>query len=216
VAVTNDSTHWPASSGQTKLNASVIDWGTATANWGILLAVGEFDAATAGNLLNFMLLRTSVTVNSGQAFSIPINGAVYNWDPACCYSNYLRDKMGDHIHGGPAFTRPATTYFALMSVKATPAGGGTEFVIGTGSYARVVVTNNSTNWPASSSQTKGDGVLLDWGTATANWGTAIQICEYDAATGGNLLTMGDLVTPYVINSGTPFQIPVNGAVFNWA
>src|SRR5205085_1240964 len=138
------------------------------------------------------------------------------WDPACCYSNYLRDKMGDHIHGGPAFTRPATTYFALMSVKATPAGGGTEFVIGTGSYARVVVTNNSTNWPASSSQTKGDGVLLDWGTATANWGTAIQICEYDAATGGNLLTMGDLVTPYVINSGTPFQIPVNGAVFNWA
>src|SRR5438105_1450157 len=133
VAVTNDSTHWPASSGQTKLNASVIDWGTATANWGILLAVGEFDAATAGNLLNLMLLRTSVTLNFREAYTI-------------------------HSYG----------------------------------------------------------VLLDWATATSNWGTSIQICEYDAATGGNLLTMGDLVTPYVINSGTPFQIPVNGAVFNWA
>src|SRR5712691_3948996 len=135
---------------------------------------------------------------------------------ADCYSNYLRDKINDHVHGGPDFARPATTYFALMTVAPTASGGGTEVTIGSGSYARVAFTNNSTNWPASSGQSKQNAVAINWGTATANWGTIVAIAEYDASTAGNLLTFAALGTSVTVNNGQPFQIPVNGGVYNWA
>lgn len=133
---------------------------------------------------------------------------------ADCYSNYLRDKINDHLHGRTTFTAPATTYFALMTVAPTASGGGTEASGGT--YARVAITNNTTSWPASSGQTKTNGVAIDFGTATSNLGTIVAIAEYDAASGGNLLTFAALTTPVTIASGQPFQIPVGGGVFNWA
>ena len=133
---------------------------------------------------------------------------------ADCYSNYLRDLISSHLHGKTTFTAPATTYFALMTVAPTAAGGGTEASGGT--YARVAVTNNTTNWPASSGQTQSNGVAIDFGTATSNLGTIVAIAEYDASSAGNLLTFAALTTSVAINTGQPFQIPIGGAVFNWA
>jgi hypothetical protein len=126
-------------------------------------------------------------------------------------SNYLANKILDGMNGGTDYTQPATTYFALLTVTCTPAGGGTE-VTG-GSYARIAVTNNSTNWPAASSQQKTNGTLLDWGTATANWGTVVVIAEYDASSGGNLLKYGLLTTAITVNSGQPFSVATGNAVF---
>ena len=131
-----------------------------------------------------------------------------------CYSNYLRDKINDHLHGGPDFVRPATTYFALMTVAPTASGGGTEVTGGT--YARVAMINNAANWPVSSGQTKQNAAVINWGTATVGWGTIVAIAEYDALTAGNLLTFALLATPVVVAAGQPFQIPINGGVFNWA
>ncbi len=133
---------------------------------------------------------------------------------ADCYSNYLRDHIASHLHGKTTYTAPATTYFALMTVACTASGGGTEATGGT--YARVAVTNNTTNWPASSGQTQSNGVAIDFGTATSGLGTIVQIAEYDAITSGNLLTFAALTTPVTIVNGQPFQIPIGGGVYNWA
>jgi len=133
---------------------------------------------------------------------------------ANCFSNYLRDKINDHLHGRTTYTAPATTYFALMTIAPTAAGGGVEAAGGT--YARVAITNDTTSWPASVGQTKNNGVAINWGTATAHFGTIMAIAEYDAATGGNLLTFSPLATPVTVNSGQPFQVPVAGGVYNWA
>lgn len=133
---------------------------------------------------------------------------------ANCYSNYLRDKINDHLKGRTTYTAPATTYFALMTVAPTASGGGTEVTGGT--YARVAVTNNTTNWPNSSGQTKSNGVAIDWGTATSNLGTIVAIAEYDASSSGNLLAFAALTTPVTVNTGQPFQVPIGGGVYNWA
>lgn len=126
-------------------------------------------------------------------------------------SNYLADKIGDGMHGGPDYTHPTNTYFALMTVMPTASGGGTE-VTG-GSYARVTFTNNPSNWPASSGQTKTNAAVIDWGTATANWGTILGVAEYDASTGGNLLSFGPLSTSRIVNNGDSFQVPIGGATY---
>lgn len=126
-------------------------------------------------------------------------------------STYLANKILDGMNGGTNYTQPGTTYFALMTVSPTPAGGGTE-VTG-GSYARVTFTNNSTNWPAASSAQKTNATVIDWGSATANWGTIVAVAEYDASSGGNLLKYGALTTPITVNSGQPFSIPIGSAIF---
>ena len=50
------------------------------------------------------------------------------------FSDYLEDKVLDHVFGGTAYTAPATLYVALYTVAPDDTGGGTE-VTG-GSYVR--------------------------------------------------------------------------------
>lgn len=128
-------------------------------------------------------------------------------------SNYLRDSLNDHVHGGTSFSPPGTTYFALMNARPTAAGGGLE--VSGGSYARVAVTNNTGNWPASSSGVKQNGNAINWGTSTGVWGTVVCVAEYDASSGGNLLWIYDLTTATTIGSGQAFQIPANGLTQSW-
>ena len=49
------------------------------------------------------------------------------------FSDYLEDKVLDHVFGGVAYTQP-TKHVALYTVAPTDTGGGTE-VTG-GAYAR--------------------------------------------------------------------------------
>ena len=114
-------------------------------------------------------------------------------------SDDLENEILDHILGGADYARPATVYVALYTVAPTDAGGGTE-VTG-GSYARVAVTNNATNWPAAASGAKANGTAFAFPTATASWGTVVAFGIFDAATVGNLLYWGDLTVSKVVGSG---------------
>jgi len=58
-----------ATAGSTSNSADIV-FPTATADWGTIVAVGIFDAATAGNLLWYGNLSTSKTVLNGDTFKI--------------------------------------------------------------------------------------------------------------------------------------------------
>lgn len=133
---------------------------------------------------------------------------------ADCFSNYLRDKINDHIHGGPDYTRPATTYFAPMSAMPTASGGGTEVSSNFG--GRAAFTNNVGNWPASAGQTKTNASAINFGTNSGGTVTVVGVAEYDSSAGGNLLTFAALSTPITVNTAGPLSIPSSGAVYNWA
>lgn len=69
-AVTNNATNWPAATGTnptTKANGTAIPFPAPTANWGVVVAWGIFDAVTGGNLLYWGALGTSKTINNGDA-----------------------------------------------------------------------------------------------------------------------------------------------------
>lgn len=114
-------------------------------------------------------------------------------------SSYLENKLNDHVLGGSDYTRPASVYFALYTSAPTESGGGTE--CSGGSYARVTVTNNSTNFPSSSSGVKANGTAITFPTATANWGTVSAFGVFDASTGGNLLYFGTLSATRTVTTG---------------
>ena len=121
-------------------------------------------------------------------------------------SDYLENELLDHVLGGGDYSRPATVYVALYTAAPTDAGGGTE--VSGGSYARVAVTNNATNWPAASGGAKSNGTEITFPTATADWGEVVAFAILDAAAAGNFLYWGDLTTPKTINDGDTAKFAV--------
>ena len=118
--------------------------------------------------------------------------------------NSLVQSLLNAAFGGVTYTPPANIFVALFTVTPTSltAGtGGTE-VTG-GSYARLSVTNNTTNFPSISGTTrvKTTGANITFATPSATWGTVTAFAFYDASTAGNYLGGGDLTTSKTINSG---------------
>lgn len=59
----------PSGSPSVSTNSGTITFPTATANWGTIVAVGIFDAVSAGNLLFYGNLTANQTINTGGVFS---------------------------------------------------------------------------------------------------------------------------------------------------
>ena len=115
------------------------------------------------------------------------------------FSDFLELELLDHVFGNAAYTAPATLYVSLFTAAPSDTGGGTE--VSGGSYARVAVTNNATNFPAASGGAKSNGTVITFPAPTANWGTVVAFGIHDAASAGNLLAWATLTTNRTINSG---------------
>lgn len=122
------------------------------------------------------------------------------------FSDYLEDALLDHVLGGGDYTRPGTVYVALYTSAPTDSGGGTE-VTG-GSYARVAVTNNGTNWPSASGGAKSNGTAITFPTATASWGEIFAFGILDDPSAGNLLAWGDLSASKTVGDGDTAEFAI--------
>ena len=115
------------------------------------------------------------------------------------FSNYLENKILDHVLKNVSYTSPTTVYVGLFTTDPTDAGTGTE--VSGGSYARQVlsVTTASAGIVTSS----GD---VTFPQATASWGTISHIGILDALTSGNLLMHTALTTSKVIETGDILKV----------
>jgi len=126
-------------------------------------------------------------------------------------SNYLENKLVDHIFRTTAFTKPAALWVGLFTAAPTDAGGGTE--VAGGSYARVSVPPGDASWTATqggvagaSSGTGGataNALIITFPTPSADWGMVTHFGLFDAATGGNPLVLGPLTAPRDVSNGDP-------------
>lgn len=118
------------------------------------------------------------------------------------FSDFLELEVLDHVFGAATYTPPATLYVALYTVIPTDANASGTEVTG-GSYARVAVTNNLTNFPAAAAGAKANGTAITFPAPTANWGIVVGFAIYDAATVGNELTWGPITPNKTVNNGDP-------------
>jgi hypothetical protein len=100
-------------------------------------------------------------------------------------SDYLENKLLDHVLKNTAYTPPEKVYLALFTSDPTDAGTGTE--VSGGAYTRQEIA-----FGAASSGTSSTTADIAFPVATANWGNVTHIGIYDAATAGNLLFHGPL------------------------
>lgn len=124
-------------------------------------------------------------------------------------TNYAEGKVLDHMLG-VATWGAVTAYIALFTVAPSDAGGGTE-VTG-GSYARVAAASKFAT--AGGVGTSANTAEVAFAEATASWGTVVAFALFDASSGGNMLSYGDLTTSRTIGTGVVARFPIGTLVFN--
>ncbi len=127
-------------------------------------------------------------------------------------TTFLANKMLDLMLGQTAYDMPDTMYVALFTAGPTDAGGGTE--VSGGAYARIAVTNNTTNFPNAVAGSKQNATAITFATATANWGTVTHFAIFDALSGGNMLFVAALTAPQTINTGGQFSFAIGDLIFS--
>ena len=111
------------------------------------------------------------------------------------FSNYLENKILDHVLKVGAYTVPTNLYVALYTTAPSDSGGGTE--VSGGNYARKL---HNAYTAASSGASENTGAIT-FNIATGAWGTVTAFGVFDALTGGNLLLWADLDTAKVVDTG---------------
>ena len=111
-------------------------------------------------------------------------------------SNYLENKVLDHILGTTSYTMP-TTYLALYTVAPTDSTSGTE--VSGGSYVRKAISFN-----AASGGSASNSANIDFSGMPAATVVAVAVC--DALTSGNILIYGTLTTSRTIQAGDTLRI----------
>lgn len=119
---------------------------------------------------------------------------------------FTANKVLDQIWGQQTLTPPATWYLALLSTPASALGGGIELT-GAG-YARIVLTNNLTNFPTAADGSKSNANLIQSVVASADWEEVAGVAFMDAATLGNMWAMAtiNVLDRQTVLSGTRWEL----------
>ena len=103
-------------------------------------------------------------------------------------SDYFEDAVLAHLFGSVALTVPATYYIGLWTTTLSDSStGSTAGEPSGGAYARVAVTNNTSNWDTVSGGATANTNLIAFPMATASWGTVTYVGICDASSAGNLI-----------------------------
>lgn len=134
--------------------ATVLNFGTLSGHTGTIqvAAVGLYDSITYGGGVLKAVARVggttpyTIPISPGSSLSFPINSLVFRLLGA--NGGYIGDALALAVHNaifGTTVLGPANFYAGLFSVSPTGAGGGTEFP-NTGTYVRILIANNLTNF----------------------------------------------------------------------
>lgn len=125
-------------------------------------------------------------------------------------SNYLENKVLDHVLKVAAYTQPTSLYVALFNNTSGNAAANLEAGTLTDetSASGTAYARQSAAFAAASGGTSATNATITFPTATASWGTITHVAVMDNGTagGGNVLFWGAVTTSKTIDSGDTFQI----------
>lgn len=128
---------------------------------------------------------------------------------AAVMSDYLENKIADHLFRTTTYSQPSTLYMALNTAACSDSSSGTE--VSGGSYARVALNPSNSNWKGTHGTTSGassgtggtvtNASAITFASPTANWGTITHVRITDASTSGNDLFCIALTNSKTVNNG---------------
>jgi hypothetical protein len=181
---------WASASSRATSNTGVITFPQASGAWGTITHFALFDDPSAGNMLAHGSLSASKVIVSGNVPTIA-SGDLDISVVTGAMSNYLANKVLDHLLKTAAYTQPTNITVALST--ANPGDDG-------GSIAEPVANNYSrttcNTWNAANSTTGlvANTSAITTPTASGSWGTISHTALFDNASAGNMLWYGS-ITP---------------------
>ena len=125
---------------------------------------------------------------------------------------YLNNQILDYNLGSTAYSVPSTIYMGLSTGAVTISGGAPAEPSG-GSYSRVAITNDTSNWNTASLGLKTNKTAITFPESTTAWGTITYIFFADQiGTGaGNILYFEQLPINKIVQVNTTVYFAI-GAV----
>ncbi len=121
-------------------------------------------------------------------------------------SDYLEDKILNHVLRNTAYTQPATVYAGLFTAAPSDTGGGTE--VSGSNYARTAITFGA----PSPSGTCANSSAVTFPTPSGSWGACTHFGVFDASTAGNLLYWAALSQTETPLSGNTVSFAISALV----
>ena len=104
---------------------------------------------------------------------------------------YQSNRILDKDFGNVNYTVASTIYFGLSTTTISNDGTGATEPSG-GSYARVALVNDKTNWGTAASGSLTNTTVVQFAESTASWGTITYVFISDALVSGNMMYFGAL------------------------
>ncbi len=136
------------------------------------------------------------------------------------FSNYLENKLVDHLLRTTTFSQPSVIAIALCTAAPTDASTGATIVEvpNSNNYSRATLNPLNANWTATQGGTSGassgtggmtaNAVDIEFPDPSGAWGTITHFAACDNATwgAGNVLFYGTLASPVMPTSGDTVTI----------
>jgi hypothetical protein len=114
-------------------------------------------------------------------------------------TDYLENKILNAIFKRTAYTGPSNFYLALFTSDPGEAGTGTE--VSDSAYKRQpIIFGNIIDGAISNTN------VIEFATASTDYGTITHVGIYDSQSGGNLLFYKKLTTPIVVGQGVGVSV----------
>lgn len=188
---------WDEAASRAIANTDGIVFPEATEDWGEITHFALFDAITEGEMLAHGNLSVSEIVEARQFASFAAGDIDISFNVGGV-SDYLANKLLDHVFKTAEYDQPSNIYLALADETIIDeTTGATISEPEGGSYER----KNHNAYDASAAGASQNSGEIMFVTATASWGTVTDIALIDAAAEGNILFYAELDTPKAIGKG---------------
>lgn len=198
---------WNAATSRQTKNTNQVSFATPTGSWGTITHFGIFDALTGGNFLGYGALSVPRAVATGDDMKLPAESIAIVFSAGGC-SNYLAQKLLDHVFITTLYSQPANIYVALCTAVVLDSDTGSTITEpSNGAYTR----RNHNSWDAAVSSASENTGEIAFAQPTNDWGTITDVALVDALSAGNVLIFTVLGEATVVSDGDTVRF-LDGAI----
>ena len=127
-------------------------------------------------------------------------------------SDYLENKLVDHVFRNTTFTTPGVIHLALFNTDPLDDASGTELTDALSpAYVRITISMGA---PANGVSINDSELLFP--AATGDWELITHVAIFDESTGGNMLMHKALTSPVAVLNTNNFRIPIGDLELTFA
>ena len=196
---------WTTAASRAAANSVVITYPDCTEDWDAITHFAILDTVTlgAGNIIAYGLVTPNKTFYSGNTPNVAAGDLDISVDAGGA-SDYLANKLLDHLFKGTAYTPPTDIFIALCTATVLDADTGSTISEPGENYARI--KHNGWKIAAAGASSNSDTIVFAKATG-GTWGTITHFALCDSLATGNLLLHAAL------NTSQPIEV---GDIATWA